>query len=785
MTSPGAMRWFPRRRAERSLPLLVLALLLVAPLPFLNGSHAAPGDPKPDLVVASADITGWSQSTGHSLTATIQNTGGAPAPSSVLSITASDGSWNTAVDVPPIGANTQINVSTVAHTTFYGALTLTFLADGGATVEELDEDNNTFDLTRDLGRPDLRVVTHTGDDPDVRIGESASFYVTIENVGIAVASPVEIRATQDGVPVAMPLRWDPLHPGQNAKPSFSWTATKIGDTTFNITLDPDGRLPETNETNNDYTTTVPVLAPEPMHDLAVDTFTQYDGGTAMFHVEVKALGDHPPAAMRVRYTRGGVEQETREVSPPITVRESHDRYRVMQGVYWSHPSPDPDSPYSVQVTLDPGTPWESNVWYNGTGDGGTTCCWQDGGGDGGPAPPPTPGPTMDHHEDRFGMDDPAHIVRIDMPEVLETTPKPLPVAVLVKNVESPGPVSLRLRIVGPDGGIVLDHEFRDTTFTSPGQTKTAKTEWTPKTTGVHTFEATLIDHSRPVPPQGYTDRETVEVDVRLFPSGTPGPTAPADDRSDLATQSTETATGPSTRTIGIAAAGGLFTTALAGAWLWASEPRRYRFITKLLGLPGLLLFSRIKKDKVLDHATRERIHETIQGNPGIHFSGLRRLLHMPNGTLVHHLRTLEREGLLKNERVGGRLHFYAVGERARMAVGLTPRQDIILRSLVKRPGIAQAELARHLGVSRQALHQHLTPLRDLGLVADLPHGRTRRLYLDTTAPERLATCRACHATLVTDGGPALCSSCGDRLPAPDVRQPDTMSSTPYAASRTH
>lgn len=779
--APGAQRWILRGRAERSLPLLVLFLLLVAPLWLGTGGVAAPGDPKPDLVVASADITGWSKMSGHSLAATIHNTGGAPAPSSLLSITASDGSWNTVINVPPIGPDTHINVSTVAHTTFYGPLTLTFLADGGATVDELDENNNTFDLTRDFGKPDLRVVMHETDDPEVHLGETASFVLTIENVGAAVATPVEVRVMQDGTQTTMPFLWDPLHPGQTSKPTFFWTATKIGTTTFTVTLDPEQRLPETNETNNGRTITVPVLRPDPMHDLVIDPHTVHNDGTASFYVEVKALGDHPPAAMRVRYTRDGVEHETREVSFPFTFRQSHDLYQVQQVVEWTHPEPAPDSTYQVQVTLDPGTAWASAAWYNGTGDGGDTCCWQDNGDP--PEPPPTPGPTEPVHDDMFG--DPAHIVRIDLPAVLETTSKPLPVAIQVQNVHSPGPVSLRLKVLGPDDAVVLDHEFRTTTFSGSDQTKTAKTEWTPKTSGVHTFEATLTDHSRPTPPSGYTDRKTVEVDVRLVPQETTVATPPATETRELSTQSTETATGPSTRTLGIAAAGGLFTTTLAGAWLWASEPRRYRLLAKLLGLPGLMLFSRIKKDKVLDHATRERIHETIQGNPGIHFSGLRRMLDMPNGTLVHHLRTLEREGLLKTERVGGRLHFYAIGERARMAVGLSPRQDVILRSLVRRPGIAQAELARHLGVSRQALHQHLAPLRDLGLVADLPHGRTRRLYLDTTAPERLATCSTCHATLVTDRGPALCSSCGDRLPPAEEPRSGAPSSTPYAASRTH
>jgi predicted transcriptional regulator len=142
----------------------------------------------------------------------------------------------------------------------------------------------------------------------------------------------------------------------------------------------------------------------------------------------------------------------------------------------------------------------------------------------------------------------------------------------------------------------------------------------------------------------------------------------------------------------------------------------------------LSLFSRLERDRVLDHGLRERIFESIRREPGLHYGGLRRALGVPAGTLAHHLVVLERQELVRSARDGFRKRYYP---RGRADWGPAPL-DAIQRSIIDlvraRPGIHQRAIASQLGVSKQVVHYHVGRLSSTGRLLVEREGRLTHCY---------------------------------------------------------
>ena len=151
--------------------------------------------------------------------------------------------------------------------------------------------------------------------------------------------------------------------------------------------------------------------------------------------------------------------------------------------------------------------------------------------------------------------------------------------------------------------------------------------------------------------------------------------------------------------------------ALVGG-LGLTEWGRYRYLA-LFGP----LYSRIRKDRVLDHSTREAIFNYISANPGEHLRQLASSTSLPTGTLIHHLTTLEREEYVKSVRDGVFKRFYPYGSHLDASSSkLGQPQKEVLAHLRETPGAAPAEVAKALGMSRQRIHYHLRNLVGEGLV---------------------------------------------------------------------
>lgn len=155
----------------------------------------------------------------------------------------------------------------------------------------------------------------------------------------------------------------------------------------------------------------------------------------------------------------------------------------------------------------------------------------------------------------------------------------------------------------------------------------------------------------------------------------------------------------------------------------------------LAAVPFVGLYTRLRKSELLDHATRERVHALIQARPGIHYSALKEETRLNTGALVHHLRTLERHGLVTSRREGPLRCFYPVGARLPPPpVRLSAVQQRILDILEEGP-MSQRALGERLGMTQQGVSYQIRTLERKGcLVLEREAGEWRAYVVRETQP---------------------------------------------------
>jgi len=166
--------------------------------------------------------------------------------------------------------------------------------------------------------------------------------------------------------------------------------------------------------------------------------------------------------------------------------------------------------------------------------------------------------------------------------------------------------------------------------------------------------------------------------------------------------------------------------AVVAAAVWGTEIGRYGAF-KALVFP---LYSRLKKEEVLDHFVRGQIYGYIVSHPGQHYNLLRQDLRVTNGTLSHHLRTLEMMGFIKSARDGVFKRFYPVEVSIPQARGvkLSDLQSSILDLVRGSGGPTQAEIAARLDVTQQTVSYNLRTLSREGAIRLEKDGRNIRYY---------------------------------------------------------
>lgn len=184
------------------------------------------------------------------------------------------------------------------------------------------------------------------------------------------------------------------------------------------------------------------------------------------------------------------------------------------------------------------------------------------------------------------------------------------------------------------------------------------------------------------------------------------------------------------------------------------------------GLRGLTLaglFSRLRADRLMDNDVRARVHEDIARHPGASLEQVRTRTGIARATASHHLRRLERHGLLTAVRQGARRRYFvatgATGStalppaRLRDAAALShPTARGIAAFVQDRPGVDQQEVCSALAIRNPAASKHLTRFEALGLVVAERRGRNRHYH--PTDGLRLALAVLSPAVQAVPGPPA-------------------------------
>jgi len=165
--------------------------------------------------------------------------------------------------------------------------------------------------------------------------------------------------------------------------------------------------------------------------------------------------------------------------------------------------------------------------------------------------------------------------------------------------------------------------------------------------------------------------------------------------------------------------------ALALAFAARTEVGKYR-------LAGLLfpLYTRLRKEEMLDHETRGLLRGFICAEPGVHYNDILRRLNLSNGTASYHLMALEREGFIKSRSDGRLKRFYPAGMKiADLPPKLEPVQEIILKTVQQSEGLSQRELSRVVGIPHSSLNRQVKKLVELGLLRLVKEGATTKCYM--------------------------------------------------------
>lgn len=133
-------------------------------------------------------------------------------------------------------------------------------------------------------------------------------------------------------------------------------------------------------------------------------------------------------------------------------------------------------------------------------------------------------------------------------------------------------------------------------------------------------------------------------------------------------------------------------------------------------------FTRLDRERVVEHPVRSAILELAQANPGIHVQEIRRRLSLPNGTTIHHLSKLVELGHLSEISTPGYTCYFPVGQanyRVMAATAILKSETArrILAAVRASPGSSITHLAASTATKPQLVGYHLKRMQEWGLVS--------------------------------------------------------------------
>ncbi|NLG84059.1 MAG: carbohydrate-binding protein [Firmicutes bacterium] len=224
---------------------------------------------KPDLIVTDVTPTGAIEGDAVAFQAVIKNIGTQATASGtthyvdfyVDGTKVASGSTSSSIAV---GASVTITASTNWTAAGVGTHTVRATADATGTIAEIDENNNSKEITFIVNQKpgiDLIVTDITWSPSNPSAGNAVTFSAIVKNQG-TIATPsgtaVTVRIVIDGNTTLTSTNYTSSIPAGGSAtitPSGTWTATN-GNHSVTATVDYNNIITETNENNNSYTKTM-------------------------------------------------------------------------------------------------------------------------------------------------------------------------------------------------------------------------------------------------------------------------------------------------------------------------------------------------------------------------------------------------------------------------------------------------------------------------------------------------------------------------------------------------
>lgn len=164
------------------------------------------------------------------------------------------------------------------------------------------------------------------------------------------------------------------------------------------------------------------------------------------------------------------------------------------------------------------------------------------------------------------------------------------------------------------------------------------------------------------------------------------------------------------------------------------EGIRYKWIGLLIPL-----YSKLKKSKI-EKGIRFEIMGYLKARPGANYSELKRNLDLNDGTLVHHLRVLEKNEKIYSKKMGKYKLFYASSYKRQAAIDdyLSPFHKRIIEIIQSNPGIVPKKLSTMLDRSQTDISYHLSELTRGGFLDKIKKGRHSHYYINNELIELLS-----------------------------------------------
>ncbi len=159
-----------------------------------------------------------------------------------------------------------------------------------------------------------------------------------------------------------------------------------------------------------------------------------------------------------------------------------------------------------------------------------------------------------------------------------------------------------------------------------------------------------------------------------------------------------------------------------------SGPVRYVVLVTIVALASTVMYSKIRRDSLLNHALRRRIYEHVKENPGAHYRAILDDLELPMGVLTYHLNRLEKGEYLRSRQDGMYRRFFVAGRKTEVRFFLSDVQESIMTVIRENQGISQSGIADRINVSRKVVNYHIRILDQAGLVSVETRGRETACY---------------------------------------------------------